>query len=69
MNTEKMIRYYSKVVADNRKAYGEDWRTAKYQGVLDRILELEDKQDLTAEEELFMRCRETMAEAFGKGEQ
>lgn len=66
MNLEKMIRYYTKVVEQNSRSYGDDWRTVKYQGYLDRILELKDKQDLNAEEQQFMDNRDAIAEVFGK---
>lgn len=66
MNVDKMIRYYTKVTETNRRDYGEDWRTQKYQAYLDRILELSEKEFLNTEERQFMENRDAMAEVFGK---
>ncbi len=69
MNEEivnKTVSYYKKVIADNQKAYGEDWRTLQYKDTLNKIMKLKDKTNLTFDEECFMAAKVAMAEVFGK---
>lgn len=66
MSIDTMLAYYQKVVDKNTKAYGNDWRTQQYQEVIDRLRELQSKQELSREDEMYLYCREAIVGAFGK---
>lgn len=66
MITTRTIGYYQRVVDTNQKAYGNDWRTQKYQGHLDRLLELQGAETTTQDDREFIECRNAIAEVFGK---
>lgn len=67
MDFERMIRFYRKQVAGDLKLHGPgDWRAEMNQRTIDRLVSLQNKTDLSAEDHLFLQVKEAVTEAFTK---